>query len=78
LSRYADDHGVDLPRSYAYGDSHSDRPWLELVGNPQAVNPDPYLFRHAKRRHWHIHRWGQHTQGPLEALVDSVATEPAR
>ena len=54
---------------YAYGDSHSDRPLLELVGNPQAVNPDPYLFRHAKRRHWHIHRWGQHTQGPLEALV---------
>jgi len=24
LSRYADDHGVDLPRSYAYGDSHGD------------------------------------------------------
>jgi fatty acyl-CoA reductase len=78
LGRYAEENGIDLSRSYAYGDSHSDRPWLELVGNPQAVNPDPYLFRHAKRRHWRIHRWGRHTQGPLEALVDSVATEPAR
>jgi HAD superfamily hydrolase (TIGR01490 family) len=78
LGRYAEENGIDLSRSYAYGDSHSDRPWLELVGNPQAVNPDPYLFRHAKRRHWRIHRWGQHTQGPFEALVDGVATEPAR
>ena len=78
LSRYADDHGVDLPRSFAYGDSYSDRPCWRRSATRQAVNPDPYLFRHAKRRHWHIHRWGQHTQGPLEALVDSVATEPAR
>jgi fatty acyl-CoA reductase len=78
LTRYASKNGINLSRSYAYGDSHSDRPWMELVGNPQAVNPDPYLFRHAKRRHWRIHRWGQHTRGPVEALVDSVATEPAR
>jgi alcohol-forming fatty acyl-CoA reductase len=67
-----------LSRSYAYGDSHSDRPWLEMVGNPQAVNPDAHLYRHAKRKHWRIHRWGEHTQGRLEALVDSVGTEVRR
>jgi HAD superfamily hydrolase (TIGR01490 family) len=78
LSRYAESHGIDLSRSYAYGDSHSDRPWLEMVGNPQAVNPDAHLFRHAKRRHWRIHRWGEHTRGRLEALLDSVGTEVRR
>jgi phosphoserine phosphatase len=78
LGRYAESHGIDLSRSYAYGDSHSDRPWMEMVGNPQAVNPDAHLFRHAKRRHWRIHRWGEHTQGRLEALLDSVGTEVRR
>jgi HAD superfamily hydrolase (TIGR01490 family) len=78
LGRYAESHGIDLSRSYAYGDSHSDRPWMEMVGNPQAVNPDAHLFRHAKRKHWRIHRWGEHTQGRLEALLDSVGTEVRR
>jgi HAD superfamily hydrolase (TIGR01490 family) len=73
LGRYADSSGIDLSRSYAYGDSHSDRPWLELVGHPQAVNPDPHLYRHAKRKRWQVHVWGRHTQGPVEAIVDSVA-----
>ena len=40
LRRYADTAGVDLARSYAYCDSYSDRPLLEAVGNPVAVNPD--------------------------------------
>ncbi|MGH8776413.1 MAG: HAD-IB family hydrolase [Jiangellaceae bacterium] len=75
LGRYASSTGIDLSRSYAYGDSHSDRPWLEMVGNPQAVNPDAHLYRHAKRKHWRIHSWGEHTQGRLEALLDSVGTE---
>jgi alcohol-forming fatty acyl-CoA reductase len=78
LGRYAEGNGIDLSRSYAYGDSHSDRPWLEMVGSPQAVNPDAHLYRHAKRKHWRIHRWGEHTQGRLEALVDSVGTEVRR
>lgn len=78
LGRYAESSGIDLSRSYAYGDSHSDRPWLEMVGNPQAVNPDSHLYRHAKRKHWRIHRWGEHTQGRLEALLDSVGTEVRR
>src|SRR5690606_36643955 len=43
LKEYAETAGIDLAKSYAYGDSHSDRAWLELVGNPQAVNPDAAL-----------------------------------
>lgn len=72
LKEYAETAGIDLAKSYAYGDSHSDRAWLELVGNPQAVNPDAALYRHAKRKRWEIHSWGTHTRGRLDALVSAT------
>ncbi len=37
--------GIDLSESYAYSDSESDLPMLELVGNPVAVNPDSRCWR---------------------------------
>lgn len=45
---------LDLARSYAYGDHHSDLDILAAVGNPRAVNPDPRLRRAARRRGWPI------------------------
>lgn len=72
LRRYADDAGLDLTRSYAYGDSFSDRPLLESVGLPVAVNPDPKLYRHASRRGWRVEQWGRYTQGAVQALVESA------
>jgi HAD superfamily hydrolase (TIGR01490 family) len=45
---------VDLTRSWCYSDSYSDLPLLELVGNPVVVNPDPGLYREARRRRWPI------------------------
>lgn len=74
LKGYAETAGIDLAQSYAYGDNHSDRAWLELVGHPQAVNPDAALYRHAKRKRWQIHSWGTHTRGRLAALSGVVAT----
>ncbi len=71
LRRYAEQRDIDLGRSYAYGDSFSDRPLLEAVGNANAVNPDPKLYRHAKRKKWTIQQWGQHTRGPVEALMET-------
>lgn len=68
LRRHASSTGLDLSKSYAYGDSFSDRPLLEAVGHPVAVNPDARLFRHAKRRHWQIAEWGAHTRGPIETM----------
>ena len=47
--------GIELARSYFYSDSITDLPLLELVGHPQVVNPDPLLYREARRRHWPIH-----------------------
>ncbi|MEO8093992.1 MAG: haloacid dehalogenase-like hydrolase, partial [Pseudolysinimonas sp.] len=57
VRRYAEEHGLDLAKSYGYGDSHADLVWLELLGNPHAVNPDTQLAREAHRRHWKIDKW---------------------
>lgn len=72
LRRHASSTGADLPASYAYGDSFSDRPLLEAVGHPIAVNPDPRLFRHARARHWQVEHWGQHTRGPIETMLEAT------
>jgi fatty acyl-CoA reductase len=57
LRRLAKERSADLSASYAYGDSISDLPMLESVGNPVAVNPDPRLRRIARDRRWAIERW---------------------
>jgi HAD superfamily hydrolase (TIGR01490 family) len=44
--------GIDLARSYAYSDSITDLPMLELVGNPVVVNADRDLLRVARDRGW--------------------------
>lgn len=46
--------GWDLSKSYAYSDSITDLPLLELVGNPFAVNPDKKLREIAVERNWSI------------------------
>lgn len=70
LRRYAGAEGLNLGASFAYGDSFSDRPLLETVGNPVAVNPDARLYAHAKQKHWRIEEWGTHTRGPIETMLE--------
>jgi HAD superfamily hydrolase (TIGR01490 family) len=43
---------LDLSGSYAYTDSITDLPMLELVGHPVAVNADKELARVAREREW--------------------------
>jgi HAD superfamily hydrolase (TIGR01490 family) len=50
----AADHGYDLSRSFAYTDSSTDVPMLEVVGKPHAVNPDRALRRLATERGWAV------------------------
>jgi HAD superfamily hydrolase (TIGR01490 family) len=50
----ADDEGYSLPDSYAYSDSYTDLPMLEVVGHPFAVNPDEQLRRVARERVWPV------------------------
>ena len=50
----AAERGYDLAASFAYSDSHTDLPMLDVVGNPVAVNPDTELRRVAVERDWPI------------------------
>ena len=54
---YATEHDVDLPRSYAYGDSSADIPVLSTVGHAVAVNPGRRLRRVASEKGWRTVRW---------------------
>jgi alcohol-forming fatty acyl-CoA reductase len=72
LRHFAAEQEIELGRSYAYADSYSDRPLLEAVGKPCVVNPDVRLYRHAKRHHWQINRWGAHTAGRWDAFAGTI------
>ena len=47
-------HGWDLAECYAYSDSFTDLPMLEVVGHPTAVNPDKALRKVATERGWPV------------------------
>ena len=63
--------GIDLAASYAYSDSITDLPMLELVGHPVAVNPDRELARVAREREWEV----RYFQRPVR-LRDRVPVPP--
>ena len=54
---YANRHEISLEESYAYGDSGSDLPMLECVGNPVAVNPGKKFRQKALESGWEMHEW---------------------
>ena len=54
IEEVAESRGYDLRLSYAYSDSVSDLPMLELVGHPVAVNPDSALEAVAHQRGWPV------------------------
>jgi HAD superfamily hydrolase (TIGR01490 family) len=50
----AEENGYDLAESYAYTDSATDLPMLEIVGHPVCVNPDAALRAIAQERGWPV------------------------
>ena len=52
IEKLAAERGYDLRVSYAYSDSASDLPMMEMVGHPVAVNPDKPLEMVAHQRGW--------------------------
>lgn len=70
ITRLAQELGIDLQGSYAYSDSATDMPMLELVGNPVAVNPDKELRRLAEKQGWRIETFRNPVslRGRLEGL----------
>ncbi len=55
--KYAADAGVSLDRCAFFGDSVYDAHFLELVGRPFAVNPDPMLEKRATEKGWPVLRF---------------------
>lgn len=51
-------HGVALSACSFFTDSFADLSVLEQVGRAVAVNPDPRLERHAKKKGWEVVDWG--------------------
>jgi HAD superfamily hydrolase (TIGR01490 family) len=47
----------EIEESWFYSDSHNDRPLLERVHHPIAVDADPTLLAHARERGWKRERW---------------------
>ncbi len=54
IQELASKEDIDLAKSYAYSDSATDLPMMEMVGNPVAVNPDKELRKAAEEREWPI------------------------
>jgi HAD superfamily hydrolase (TIGR01490 family) len=71
IRRFAEEQGIDLSQSYAYGDSIADLAMLEIVGFPQVVNPDRRLSALAQARNWPIYHWTFKSaiRNPQSALV---------
>ncbi|HEV3293295.1 MAG TPA: HAD family hydrolase [Streptosporangiaceae bacterium] len=64
VGRLASERGYSLPHSYAYSDSITDLPMLEIVGNPRAVNPDRALRKVAQQRGWPVLSFGAARAAP--------------
>lgn len=54
MRRYAETHGLNLERCFAYTDSMSDYPMLTAVGRPTVINPDARLRTVARSSDWPI------------------------
>lgn len=54
VQRVAEAEGISLADSYAYSDSTTDLPLLELVGHPHVVNPERDLREIAEEQGWPI------------------------
>lgn len=67
------DKGYDLALSYAYSDSKSDLPLLEMVGHPVAVNPDGTLKRIARSRNWPMVQFARKAKMTVTAVSAGAA-----
>ena len=54
IRKLAAEKGYDLAHCYAYSDSASDLPMMQIVGHPVAVNPDRPMEAVAHRRGWPV------------------------
>ena len=72
MRRVAEREGYDLDLCYAYSDSVSDLPMLEIVGHPVAVNPDNGLEAVARTRGWPIVEFSRTARKVIRTTTASV------
>ncbi|WP_084077368.1 HAD family phosphatase [Demequina sp. NBRC 110057] len=70
----AEERGIDLAASSAYGDSHNDIPMLSVVGHACAINPDTALRRHAVESGWGIEEFRRRRKNGRRGIVRSTVT----
>lgn len=52
IRHFAQEHGLDFSRSYAYADHHTDHEVLRLFGNPVVINAKEKMLEIAHREGW--------------------------
>ncbi|MGI8515125.1 MAG: HAD family hydrolase [Acidimicrobiia bacterium] len=77
IARLATERNYDLVASYAYSDSISDLPMLELVGHPVAVNPDSQLENTAHDRGWPVVIFARKTKRAMALGLGTTAAAGA-
>lgn len=77
IAKLASDRGYDLALCYAYSDSISDLPMMELVGHPVAVNPDSELGSIAHERGWPVVVFSKRTKRALALSSVGLGTAAA-
>jgi putative phosphoserine phosphatase/1-acylglycerol-3-phosphate O-acyltransferase len=70
---FAEARGIELGRSYGYGNGDEDVPFLERVGQPRPLNPQSGLERVAAERDWPVTRFTARPGIGLRSLVRTGA-----
>lgn len=71
---FAEEKGIDLDQSYAYGNGREDLAYLEAVARPRPLNPDGGLTQLARERGWETYRFkGRGRAGPLPVIRTGAA-----
>jgi HAD superfamily hydrolase (TIGR01490 family) len=70
----AAEQGYDLADCYAYSDSATDLPMLEVVGHPTAVNPDKALRKAAAERGWPVREFRRPVR--MRSRIPTLPTPP--
>lgn len=73
----AEERGYDLADCYAYSDSETDVPMLQVVGHPFAVNPDKTLRKEAEERDWPVLTFGHPVTLSSRLALDTTTGKAA-
>lgn len=73
VQRFAEDHGIDLDKSWFYADGDEDEALMHLVGHPRPTNPGRGLAAVAERRGWPVQRFSSRGGRGVTAVARNLA-----